>query len=82
MPAWSDVSGSRIEDKFDMMLGRLSHELGSHRRAAEKWYEKNRLLENTIRRVIVVGERVDMDALYKLRQRVPNKPRKKWGWRR
>jgi hypothetical protein len=65
--------------KADMetLLARRTGEAASYRRSLKKTHNRLRLLENRVRNVVVVGERIDTDALYALRQMVPNKPRKK-----
>jgi hypothetical protein len=68
-------------DEYEHELAVLRTRLSSSSRAAKRWYERNRLLENRVRNAIVIGEHIDTDKLYALRISVPKKPRKKWGWR-
>lgn len=62
-------------DALETSRARLAHEAGHQRRRADQLYARLRLLENKVRKTIVVGETVNLDALYQLRQMVPTKPR-------
>lgn len=62
-------------DALETSRARLAHEAGTQRRRADQLYARLRLLENKVRKTIVVGETVNLDALYQLRQMVPTKPR-------
>lgn len=61
-------------EQLEESRSRLAYTLDYTRRERNSLYNRLRALENAVRSTIVVGERVDPDALYRLRQRVPNKP--------
>ena len=67
-------------DEYESELARLRTRLDWAERAAKRWYERNRRLENRVRNAIVIGEHIDTDKLYALRVSVPKGARK--GWRR
>jgi len=68
---------SETREQLEIHRARLVHQNVALRQRNRYLHNRLRLLENAIRSAIVVGERVNMDALYQLRQRVPVKPRKK-----
>lgn len=53
-----------------------ANQAGHLRRERDFLYERLRKLENRVRETIVVGDHIDTDKLYALRQMVPNHPRK------
>lgn len=71
----------KLIEEYETELARWRTRAATDRRGYEKFYERNRLLENAIRNGIAIGEHIDTDKLYALRTRVPKVPRKKWGWR-
>lgn len=75
---------SRAE--LETSRARHAHENGSNRRAFKHWYDKNRLLENAIRRqaakcFTAKDEDEAQAAMADLLRLVPKNPRKKWGLR-
>lgn len=72
------LSAAKRIDELEHELAVMRSQLSSSERAVKKWYERNRLLEGRVRAAIQVGEHVDTDKLYRLRQSVPTVPRKTW----
>ena len=62
-------------EELESRVARLHHDYYSQKRRADALYAKLRSLENAVRSTIVVGEQIDADALYRLRKRVPDKPK-------
>lgn len=70
---------AETRDQLESHRARLAHEVSGLRRDRINLHNRLRRLENKVRSTIVIGERIDADGLYALRQMVPNKPRKKLG---
>lgn len=73
-------------EEYESELARVRSQGFSDRRGHQKWYEKNRKLENAIRDAAtkcMAASTPDeaQQAMLDLLRRVPKNARKKWGWR-
>lgn len=76
--------GTRVASaSTETELARLRSRLDGHYRGHKRWYEKNRMLENKIRRCALgtCGHKSAAACMSALVQYVPLNPRKKWSWR-
>jgi hypothetical protein len=70
-------------ERYEHALAVARTERGHYRRAAKKWYERNRLLENRVRSALTdmeTGVPV-IPTMLAIVARVPRKSRPKWGSR-
>lgn len=70
------MSERETREQLESHRARLAHQNSRLQRDVVKLHNRLRRLENKVRKTIVIGETIDADGLYQLRQMVPNTPRK------